>query len=344
MKIDLLCNDGSPLGVIPQDVYGEAGRIGIGGAELALMTMCEAWYKRGDQVVLYNNPRMQGNLFEQRWFHSFDPQEDRDILIIFRSPNHRAIGAKGLKVWWSCDQFTTGDYYGFSSQVDRIVCISPFHQAYFYNAYNITNSICIDLPVRTWDYEFQSVKKVPYRFLFSSVPDRGLGIVGDMWEAIQRKLPEATLHITSDYRLWGAPDPRNEKYRLEFLYKKGVKFLGAVNRRELIKEQLEAEILFYPCIYEELFCIAVAEAQIAGIYPITSGCGALETTNMGGMIPTDPVGNTEFRKIVFKMLEDLYAYPGVLTVKVADLYSKALERFGIHNILAQWDEKVFKEG
>ena len=33
MKIDIICNDGSPLGVTPMDIFGDSGRIGIGGAE-----------------------------------------------------------------------------------------------------------------------------------------------------------------------------------------------------------------------------------------------------------------------------------------------------------------------
>ena len=37
LKIDLLCNDGSPIGVTPLNIYGR----GVGGAELSMMTLME---------------------------------------------------------------------------------------------------------------------------------------------------------------------------------------------------------------------------------------------------------------------------------------------------------------
>lgn len=59
MKIDVLCNDGSPLGVVEADINGGIpGRMGVGGAELALLTMCAAWKFNGHDIVLYNNPRV----------------------------------------------------------------------------------------------------------------------------------------------------------------------------------------------------------------------------------------------------------------------------------------------
>ena len=128
MKIDVLCTDGSPLGVTSKTVWGDQWRIGVGGAELALLTMCEQWTKYGNEVVLYNNP-MEGNAspFEQRSVGLFDPKGDRDVLIVFRSPNPLALVSNGMKVWWSCDQYTIGDFSRFAGGMNKIVCISNFH-------------------------------------------------------------------------------------------------------------------------------------------------------------------------------------------------------------------------
>ena len=133
MKVDLLCHDGSPLGVTCKDIWGEGKRgIGIGGSELALLTMCEAWVKLGHDVTLYNDPlEMDASPFPQKKVSDFQPQESRDILINFRSPNPLSIGARGKKIWWSCDQYSVGDYRAYSTEVDAIVCISPYHQWHF---------------------------------------------------------------------------------------------------------------------------------------------------------------------------------------------------------------------
>ena len=47
MKIDILANDGSPLGVTMNSVWGKDGRIGVGGSELAILTLCEGWTEMG---------------------------------------------------------------------------------------------------------------------------------------------------------------------------------------------------------------------------------------------------------------------------------------------------------
>ena len=90
--IHVLTNDGSPLGVTSKTIWGDSFRVGLGGAEYALLTLCEEWSKRGDTVVLYNNPWETGaSIFEQRSIDSFHPNDPRDILIVFRSPNVRSV-------------------------------------------------------------------------------------------------------------------------------------------------------------------------------------------------------------------------------------------------------------
>jgi hypothetical protein len=236
MKIDILTFDGSPIGVTLKTLQGDdPHQPGCGGAELALLTMCELWSKRGDQVTLFNDPRIiSGSPFAQCPIRDFNPGEDRDILINFRTPNHRINGAKGKKVWWSCDQYTINNYREFAPKVDKIVTISQFHADYFKSEYGIEDTTIIDLPVRTWEYE-QDIQKVSKSCLFSSVPDRGLGELLRMWPRIVSAVPEASLVITSDYRLWGIGAPMNNQYCAMIPGLKNVTMRGAIRREELVK-------------------------------------------------------------------------------------------------------------
>lgn len=291
MKIDFLAVSGSPLHQTMNSLWGKDGVIGIGGSEQYMLTLCEEWQKRGHRVRLYNDPRQQGvGPFEQLNVGLFNPREDRDILIGFRVLDWRFQQATaGKKIWLSCDQYTTGDFRTFASWANKVVCISPFHQEYFAKTYDIFDTVSIDIPVRVQDYDNQNVQKVSHRCIFTSVPDRGLDILAVAWPQIVAKVPDASLVITSDYRLWNQPHAMNEQFKAQFSSIPNVRFLGAVTRDQLIQEQLKAEIMPYPCSYEELFCIAVAEAQYAGCYPITSNYGALATTNRFGSILTgDP--------------------------------------------------------
>lgn len=344
MKIDIICNDGSPMGVTWGDMYGKHNRIGVGGAELALLSMCEYWADAGYQVRLYNNPRSEVEKFEQLQTSQFSEMEDRDILIIFRSPNLMAIRAKGKKIWWSTDQYTVGNFQSFGQQVpEKIVLISPFHQQYFKETYGLENTIVIDLPVRIADYQ-KEVERIPNKILFSSIPDRGLGWMREVWDRVKVEIPDVSLSITSDYRLWGVSGARNEQYRIKFIQEENVKFHGALPREAFIDEQLSSDLMVYPCIYDELFCIACAEAQVAGAYPITTETGALSTTNMGEIIYGPDLvrqKNQIIREMSDRVIE-LLDNPDVLERVRTENMRKAVERFSPERILKQWDEEVFE--
>lgn len=337
MKIDILCGSGSSSGVTLGDIYGTGYRIGVGGSELALLTMCEGWSKRGYEVTLYNNPRGKNDVFEQRDLGSFNKHANRDVLIVFREPTVKAFRASGMVVFWSCDQYTIGDFADFGNVVHKVVTISPFHAEYFRARYGILDSIPIDLPVRSWEYE-GDVEKTPNRIIFTSVPDRGLELVATILPKLQDIIPDISLVITSDYRLWGCDSARNGQHMSRFISARNTQFLGAVPRKRLIEEQKRAQIHLYPCTYDELFCISCAESQVAGTLPITSDTGALATTNMGVVISGNP--RQTLNAFVEKTVEYL-RNPQLPTLQ-KELSQKAKERFSIERIMKEWDEKVFK--
>ena len=340
LTIHIIANDGSPLGVTEQSIFGLDGRAGVGGAELAILTLCRAWHNIGHSVVFYNNPQVpNGSEFKQLPLSFFNPHEERDILIVFRSPNERIQNAKGKKVWFSTDQYTIGDFRAFSSRVDEIVVISQFHADYFKNNYGITNVHIIDLPVRTWEYE-KDIPKIKNSLIFCSVPDRGLSILAEVWDELKLKIPDLSLAITSDYRLWGNPTSLNEPHVRRFYGKDGVRFLGAVNREQMVDEQLRAEVHAYPCTYDELFCYSSAECQVAGAFPITPDIGALQTTNMGTQINGDP-NSREWKAQFIEAIVHTLQNREALQFAAKEIQEKAIERFSLERILKEWDKVLY---
>jgi glycosyltransferase involved in cell wall biosynthesis len=340
MKIDVVCGAGSQNGVTVSDIYGKNGRVGVGGSESALLTMCEAWARRGDEVTVYNNPTVKDDILEQRPVNAFNRSDNRDIVIFFRQPTSKVMQVTGKKIFWSCDQYTEGDFRHFSQFVDAVVAISPFHAEYLKTTYGIEDAKVVDLPVRIWDYEID-VEKVANRIIFTSVPMRGLAAVAQIFPAIKARIPDVSLVVTSDYRLWGNMSPQNQEYVQKFLGMDGVQFLGAVPRDRLVREQLQAQIHLYPFTgqTEELFCLSVAESQVAGVLPITSTDGALETTNMGVLIEGDSRDSRNNELFVDKVVE--YLGRDDLGEIQKSISKDAKKRFDVKEIMKTWDEEVF---
>lgn len=340
-KIHILARDGSPLGVTEKTLRGEDGRLGVGGAELAILTLCRAWQFYGNDVTFYNDPKEIGaSSFRQLPVADFNPDEDRDILIIFRSPNPLAAISRGKKIWFSCDSYTIDDFRVFRGQVEKVVCISQHHAQYFKSMYGIHDAIPIDLPVRTWEYQ-RPVQKIPKRCIFTSIPDRGVMELAPAWARIVGKIPEASLVITSDWRLWvdWASEEQIRNYKLAYARLPNVIYRGAIPRHELVQIQQEADVHLYPSIFMEQFCISVAESQVAGAFPLTSDSGALATTNMGWKIsgnPQDPHWQDTFVSKAIELLTD-----PKLVQKQEWIQEVAKRRFSIENILNQWEQKVF---
>jgi len=344
MIIHVLTVGGSPKDITSDYIYSR----GVGGAELALMSWAEIMQQRGHEVTIYN--QTQGyehvkNGVNYKLDIGFNPDHERDILISFRGPQEIAKRAKFKKhIGWSCDQFTAGDYIDWYQTVNDLVVISPFHKLDHLQRYGpiAQKAKIIDLGVRTWEYEdlyqiskigvAQPIKKIPYQFIYCSVPDRGLNQLANIWPSVKGKYPQATLIITSDYTLWGAKEPFNIPFKLRFAGMSGVSFVGNVNRNDLVRYQLESEIQLYPCIYDENFCIANAECQVAGAFTITTNQGALETTNFtGAKIPTSAF-DSQFMQFIdwfygLDERESVHAY----------IREKALERFNWNKIAEDWE-------
>ena len=342
LTIHVLCNsDGSSSGVCESTIDGDTFRVGVGGSELALLTMCRIWHDDGHKVILYNNPwRQDGSVFEQRPTASYSPNEARDFLVVFRSPDARAVPSKGRKIWWSCDQYTVGDYRNFSDFVDKIVCISPFHARYFEEIYGITKTIVIDLPVRLSEFEAKT-EKIKNRLVFTSVPDRGLQNLWRIYPKIKQYIPDLSVAITSDYRLWGAGE-LNGQHRSKWILHDDVEFLGALPRSRYTEELMKADLMLYPANYDECFCYSVAEAQVAGVPVISSARGALATTNMGHIFYVDANDQRNDFAFIDRTVEVL-SNRVELDLSRDLIMQMARERFSPERIKQHWNKHIFED-
>lgn len=339
MRIDFWCESGSPIGVVPRDIETR----GVGGAELALLSLSEALATRGHSVTVYNNPREAVNSIVMFEHHKdFCIGQPTDAFVLFRNPSPKLYGKRAEhKIFWSCDQFTSGNYaQDIFPFVDNTVTISPHHRDYHVKNWKADPARIgyIDLGVRLWEYKGAPVERVPGRLIFCSVPTRGLEILAEVWDRIKARVASANLVITGDFTLWGAEMADSHKFRLMFAGDSFVQYFGKVPRSKLVELQLSSQLLAYPCIYEELFCISAAECQVAGAIPITSTFGALSTTNAWGLqLEGDPRTKPWMDKFVGIVCS--YLLTGTNHIREKSMV-ESRKRFDWNLIAQQWEQLI----
>lgn len=125
----------------------------------------------------------------------------------------------------------------------------------------------------------------PYSCIYGSSYERGLEVLLDIWPAVKREFPQATLDI---YYGWQslALRPisplmegrlRSQVASYAFL---GVKEHGLVSHEELTRAYERASFWTYPCteLVVETFCISALRAQFAGAIPVVIQGSALKET------------------------------------------------------------------
>jgi len=339
VKIVFYANGGSPMGVTPETYWNR----GTGGAETALVWIAFELALRGHEVTVYNDAAGNFHGVQYRDRREFSVSEPVDAFVLFRNPwmGVTRVNA-GVKVFWSCDQQTEGDYtLGVLPWVDNVVVISPYHLAYHVDRYGLDPDVAwvTDLGVNWNEYEVKRFK-VKNRLIYCSQPERGLQHLFEAWPLIEAEIPDVSLTITADRRLWGVDYTGDEKYRAAWAGSDRIDYVGAVPRKKLVELQLEADVLAYPCTYEELFCLSVAECQVAGAVPVTTTMGSLPTT-LGVGVQVDGIPGVgrfaeRFAEAVVGLLKDRKRLSYLQTK--AQNYSAG--RFPWSVIAEAWEQKL----
>ena len=133
-------------------------------------------------------------------------------------------------------------------------------------------------------------------FIHTSIPYKGLELMPAIIQKIQQKHPDAKFKIFSSMSLYG---PMNDPY-LE-LYEDlkklpNVEYSAAVDQEELVSAYQESAFFIHPNIWEETFCVSMAEAMKSGAYPIITSIGALSEVagnNFASVVPLEGTRTTK---------------------------------------------------
>jgi glycosyltransferase involved in cell wall biosynthesis len=310
----------------------------MAGIKTGLLALCSALARRGHEVHLFGPCRDPGRhdgvfLRGRSELAEFAAGHPADVLLIVPEvlPLLLPVRARA-RVVWSLNAFKAGDcalavpwawpggetarLYLLSllhPYADRFVVGSRWQARYMAETSGIPGDkfTVAYLGVSLEYYQGPAPARHRHRLVYTSQARRGLDVLLRLLPRVRAAVPETELHIFGvDYRCVGVPSHLEEV--LPGATGPGVFWRGALSKSALAQELRSSAVMAYPCTFKETFCLAVAEAQAAGLPVVTSDRAALAervTDGVDGFLipgrPGEPPEYEEaFIQAVVRLLRD----------------------------------------
>ena len=218
--------------------------------------------------------------------------KDYDAYLSLNEPDQlrRAPKDKLRVVWQQFNDFSRVFCKpGFDEFVDIYAALSPVHKNHLIKIAGdtVTPSKFTWLP-NSLNIEFfdKKVTRVPHSMAWCSSPDRGLHRLLEIFPAIRKRVPDATLKIFYRFDPWYEtnkdghhPSGIRARYIGECLRRlgrngeNGVSLVGPVNNYKMAEELLATHVFAYTCdciAFTEGFSVAIMDAMAAGCVSIIS--------------------------------------------------------------------------
>ena len=199
---------------------------------------------------------------------------------------------KPYKILWGQHSYDQPVYINFNHE-DITHIVSPSHWAKkkLIEFHNVPKDKITVIPTGVSD-SFTFSENKTKTFIHTSIPYKGLELMPSIIRLIHKKHPDAKFKIFSSMSLYGpSNDPYIELYE-ELKTLPNVEYSCAVDQEELVKNYQESAFFIHPNIWEETFCVSMAEAMKCGCYPIITDIGALQEVageNFASVVPIDGI-------------------------------------------------------
>lgn len=321
---------------------------GIGGSETAVIQIAKRFAADGWRVDVYNEPDKYEGEYEGVGYWGLNrlrAGERADLLVSWRNPQAHSLPIdRRVSVLWQHD-LNQGPSAGVDmAKWDKILAVSQWHADYLSNVYGLANTGFapngIDL-----DRFANPVKRVPWRCVYASSPDRGLGNLLRMWKTISAGEPGAELHIAYGWESFdksialGAQRLIPIKQDILTLLESTpqVKWRGRLPQDELAKLYQESYAWLYPTPFLEVSCISAMESLAGGCVPIVSTAGALpETVGDAGLLVPGNTYTQAWKEFYCACVRSILMTPGIRMPLSAKGKERAKELTWTHSYSEHW--------
>jgi len=287
----------------------------ISGSEYMAINLAQEFYKKGYRIFIigsfeetilnidYQCTHNGVEYIDYKYFYEFALKYEIDILIVSRYTSNLVYydNIKSVYLWVHDVLPITIEANCFQIHKEKfknIIAISNWQKKNIVSKLNIPEKRIIVSRNAIHQKRFQqdSIEKIPYRFIYTSDPSRGLKNLINLIPQIKERYPETTLQIYV----------KKENIEYETLRKiedlDYVFINSRVSQEELAIEFLKSDIFFYPTDFKETYCITVLEAMCSKCLVVTVKLAALtEIVEGKGVLCDYP-----FRENTTELLEKLY--------------------------------------
>ena len=182
-------------------------------------------------------------------------------------------------------------------KIKKIYCLTPWHSRYVQEIFPTLEDkiVSFSYGINANAFPIQNTPVVPYSFIYSSFPDRGLLPLLQMWGRIIEIQPKASLNIFCDLegewvnRVQPEQMSLIRRYLAEPPAHYNIRLHGWTDKQTLFQTWAKTDIWFYPCIFKETFCMTALEAAASRTLVVTNDLAALQDTvgDRGIVIPGD---------------------------------------------------------
>ena len=238
---------------------------------------------------------------------------------VSRSIEVLAESNKQYKILWAhdnCDQPQLLRLPELVSQIDKIVCVSNWEAEQYIKYNRAPADKIVVIPNGVADIFNLKTPKSKTAIFFSG-PHKGIAPLPKIWKQVIKNHPDVKLKVFSSHNLYGEQYEQHFKIpeHLEAIEElkslPGVEYSPCIGREVLLPHIQDAAFFVHPNVWEETFCVSLAEAMVCGCYPITSDIGALREVsfNRGKYIPmtgkNTPVGWEPSPKFINEFAQEL---------------------------------------
>jgi len=258
------------------------------------------------------------------------------------------------KILWAHHAYDQQVFLDFDHHiVNHIVSPSQWNKEQFIKYHNVPEDKITVIPNGVADMFSYSDQKSK-TMIYTSVPYKGLEVLAQVIPRIQQHHPDVKFKIFSSMSLYG-PGPDQFLHLYDHLKKMpNVDYSEAIDREELVKHYQESAFFIHPNIWEETFCVSMAEAMKCGAYPIITDIGALAEVageRNASVVPIEGENTSKGFKVTENFINnftdaccqalDHYDKDKVFYHKVSKIISDYVtEKYNWETIASQWKQLV----